>query len=118
MKQTESALQSAIIDFVQWQYPEALILRTNSGGTKTISGGWVWFIRWWARLVVSEEQHSGACDVHVVYKGKTIAIECKVDDKKPRPKQLQYAEAVEIAGGIYCLAYSIDDVKNCMESLS
>ena len=117
MKQTESGLQSAIKDYITMAYPDALILRTNSGGAKTDTGRWVWFIRWWARRVVDDEQHAGACDVHAIYLGKFVAIECKIGNNKPSKEQLKYAEAVERAGGEYCLAYSLDDVVKCFDDL-
>ena len=117
LKQTESGLQSAIIEYITMAHADALILRTNSGGAKTETGRWVWFIRWWARRVIGDEQHAGACDVHAIYLGKFIAIECKVGNNKPNKEQLKYAEAVERAGGIYCLAYSLDDVVKCFDDL-
>lgn len=117
LKQTESGLQSAIVEYITMAHADSLILRTNSGGAKTETGRWVWFIRWWSRRVVDDEQHAGACDVHVIYLGKFIAIECKVGDNKPSKEQLKYAEAVERAGGIYCLAYSLDDVVKCFDDL-
>ena len=117
LKQSESGLQSAIIEYITMAHADALILRTNSGGAKTETGRWVWFIRWWSRRVIGDEQHAGACDVHAIYLGKFIAIECKVGNNKPNKEQLKYAEAVERAGGIYCLAYSLDDVVKCFDDL-
>ena len=117
MKQTEAGLQSAIKDYITMAYPDALILRTNSGGAKTETGKFVRFVRWWSRNVVVGEQSKGVCDLHVIFYGRVVAIECKVGNNKPSKEQLKYAEAVERAGGEYCLAYSLDNVVKCFDDL-
>jgi len=117
LKQTESGLQSSIIEYIERAYGNALIIRINGGTGKTKTGKFVRFVRWWSRNVVVGEQSKGVCDLHVIFYGRVVAIECKVGNNIPSKEQLKYAEAVERAGGIYCLAYSLDDVVKCFDDL-
>ena len=102
------------MEWLQYQHPDVLLMRTNSGGVKPEHGGWVWYVRWFARRIVGDEQTKGASDLHICYYGKFIAIECKSEKGKQSPEQKLYQKAVENSGGIYCLAYSIDDVERCL----
>ena len=78
----EGALQKVVLEFLQLAYPNALIIRTNSGQGKTLTGSWVWFVRWWCRSIVSGEQHDGVCDIHLSYLGRFVAIERFQEEEK------------------------------------
>lgn len=57
----------------------------------------------------------GAPDIIAVIKGKYVGIEVKSKRGKQSPHQKLFQTKLEAAGGVYLLAYSIDDV---LQSLS
>lgn len=44
--------------------------------------------------------------------GRFIGIECKVGSNKPTQWQKEFGQNIQAAGGIYILAYTIDDIIN------
>lgn len=53
----------------------------------------------------------GLPDVVVVYKGRFVGIECKREGFKQTVDQESFQGRLEFNGGIYILAYCVDDVK-------
>jgi len=53
----------------------------------------------------------GSPDIFAVVEGQIYGIEVKSPKGKQSKNQKWYQEAFELAGGIYILAYSIDDVE-------
>lgn len=54
--------------------------------------------------------YPGIADMVAIKDGITIWIETKVHPRKQSPGQIKFQNDVEQAGGIYILAYSIDDL--------
>lgn len=94
MKETE--VQKSIIDYLNWKH--IFNYRNNSGAFKNNAGH---FYRFGAK---------GSPDIVAVYKGIYIGIECKVPKGKQSDSQKEFQRELELAGGVYILAYSIDDV--------
>ena len=53
---------------------------------------------------------SGAPDIICVIKGWYVGVEVKVPKGKQSDHQKAFQEALEVAGGRYILAYSLEDV--------
>lgn len=58
--------------------------------------------------------HPGIADIIGIYKGRFLAIEAKVGKNDQSPAQREFERSVKAAGGIYILAYSLDDVMKGM----
>lgn len=55
---------------------------------------------------------AGTSDILACYKGRYIAIECKMPGKKLTQKQYNFLREVRDAGGEGYMATSIDDIKD------
>ena len=53
----------------------------------------------------------GIPDLLCCYKGKFIGIEVKTATGRLRPDQISFREALELAGGVFILARSVEDVE-------
>lgn len=73
--------------------------RQNTGATRTATGG---FLRFGIK---------GAPDIVAVKDGRYIGIECKSEKGIQSPDQKAFQLALELAGGRYILARSIDDLQ-------
>lgn len=54
----------------------------------------------------------GVLDVIASIKGRFVAIDAKIGRDRLKPDQVNFADAVERAGGIAFAAWSVDDVAN------
>lgn len=54
---------------------------------------------------------AGIPDIIGCLEGRFIGIECKVDKNKPSPLQLAHGRLIEKSGGIFIIAYSLEEVK-------
>lgn len=59
----------------------------------------------------------GAPDLVACYKGQFIAIEAKVGYNKLSHWQTIHKKRIEESGGIYIIAYSVDDVASVLDAL-
>ena len=53
---------------------------------------------------------AGSPDIIAVHRGRFIGIECKGSNGRQTQQQKQFQQSIELSGGIYILAKSIDDV--------
>jgi hypothetical protein len=60
---------------------------------------------------------AGTSDIIGCWRGRFLAIECKLTGNKPTALQLEFLERVQAAGGIGIVAYSIDDVIKVLEEI-
>ena len=60
---------------------------------------------------------AGIPDIICCYKGKFIGIEVKDGNNTPSELQLAHGRQIKKSGGIFCVAYSVQDVKNLIEKL-
>lgn len=58
---------------------------------------------------------AGIPDIICCLKGRFIGIETKDDGNTPSELQLAHGRQIKKAGGIFCVAYSVDDVIKCLE---
>jgi len=103
----EQALVNSIIQLIQ--YRGGIATRINSGMvTKENEDGGRYVIR---------GAKKGTSDILACFKGKYIAIECKVGDNKPTVYQAYFLESVTNAGGIACVAYSAETVIELLDEI-
>ena len=53
---------------------------------------------------------AGTSDILCCYRGRFIAIECKVGKNKPTPAQQAFLDRVKAAGGYTIVAWTLEDV--------
>lgn len=87
--------------------PEAYCWRQNVGGAKVIGRG--------GKPRVMRFGFAGIADIIGCYKGRFLAIECKIKKNKQSDQQIAFQENLEAAGGIYILAYTLGDVIRGLE---
>lgn len=49
--------------------------------------------------------------------GRALAVECKIRPNRPTPQQWAFLKAVDAAGGLAVVAYSVDDVIAAVEAV-
>jgi hypothetical protein len=96
----EDPIQQAILQYLALK--RIFHYRNNSGACKRDDGH---FYRFGA---------SGSPDIICVVDGQFIGIEVKAPKAKQSGHQKEFQERLEAAGGRYLLAYSLDDVMNCL----
>ena len=69
---------------------------------------------WWFMPVLMGYGVRGTPDFVGCYKGQTFGIEAKSSGSKQTKWQLECDLAISEAGGIYILAYSVDDVRDAL----
>ena len=99
----EKDLLKLVIDYLSIK--KVFHYRQNSGALKTDRGGFVRF------------GTLGAPDLVIVVKGLYIGCELKVGKNYQSPTQKQFQKDLELAGGLYWLVYSLDDVIKKLNSL-
>lgn len=100
-KVSEKDIQKAIIEYLG--YKKVFFYRNNSGAFKRDDGH---FYRFGAL---------GSPDIVCVIASQYIGIEVKAPKAKQSDHQKAFQQALEVAGGKYILAYSLDDVINSLE---
>jgi len=103
----EMELVAAILELLQ--YSGAIAIRINSGGVPVENkNGSRHFIKL---------APPGTADILACFRGRFIAIECKIGRNKPTPAQSAFLDMVRDAGGAAIVAYSVDDVQNLLTSI-
>jgi len=97
-KMKEKELQKLIIEWLRWK--KYFFFRNNTGAFAPRAGG---FYRFGA---------VGSPDIICVVDGRFVGIECKMVGKSQSVYQKNFQENLEAAGGIYILAYNLEDVMN------
>lgn len=88
--------------------------RINTSGRylpgKTISKGFYGNVNMKGKYIPSTST-SGSSDISSIINGKSVKIEikCKYTKDRVRPKQLEYAESVRKAGGLYFVVTDFDN---------
>lgn len=100
-KLSESQVQGQILD---WLDRKGIFhYRQNTGGAK-LKGFYVKFGK------------KGAPDIVAIYGGIYVGIEVKKSGKQQTAEQHKYMQNVRNAGGVYILAYQVEDVTKVLES--
>jgi hypothetical protein len=92
----ESEVQRAILDWLEWHH--IFHYRNNSGAFIDAQKH---FYRFGAL---------GSPDIICVINGRFIGIEVKAHGGKQSEHQKEFQRRLETAGGLYILAYSVDDL--------
>ena len=77
-----------------------VVFRNNQGSFKDKNGRWVKF---------------GVCNpggsdlIGWTKDGKFLALEVKIEGKRPKPEQVTFVNAVRRAGGVAAIVYSVQD---------
>jgi len=100
---SEHELQSQILDLIRMR--GGVATRVNSGGSITKRGG---------HISLADK---GTSDLICCFKGHYLAIEVKCHPNMPTPEQILFGRMVNSAGGIFLVAYDIDDVNRELDIL-
>lgn len=101
----ETFIVGAIVQYLD-HVPGAFVWRQNVGG----------MTKKYVNKAGKEKVHhikfgyEGIADIIGLYKGRFLAIECKMLGKKQTLSQLTFQADIENHGGLYILANSVDDV--------
>lgn len=95
-RKSETALVHAIL-LAYGRSPTIRLFRNNVGRVK-VKGYWIQY-----GLCV------GSSDIIGWSAGKFVALEAKVKPRKPTPEQVAFILAVDRAGGIGAVVYSLED---------
>lgn len=96
LKELEKDVQRTILDWLELK--RIFHYRNNTGAFKDAGTG-----AWYKFGAV------GSPDIIVVKDGKFIGIECKSTTGKQSDNQKEFQLALELAGGRYVLAHSLDE---------
>lgn len=94
---SETQLVKTILQAVNYY---GFFWRNNTGAQKIDNGSSKRFVRYGL---------PGSADIIGVHKGRFIAIEVKSQRGRQSDNQRQFQRSIEDAGGIYILAFSVDD---------
>lgn len=104
---SEQDLVNAVIDLIRLR--GGVATRINSG-MQVIDGG--------GKRRVVRGASAGTSDIIACYRGRYLAIECKVGRNKPTAAQELFLADVEAARGIALVAWDIETVVKTLEGLS
>jgi hypothetical protein len=94
----------SILQYLAWRHIFAW--RINSGATPIEAPGGRRFVRFGVL---------GSPDIIAVKDGQFIGIEVKAKGKKLRDSQVEFKDKLEAAGGVYIIAYDIEDVTKAIQ---
>ena len=99
---TTNGLTRMILDWFKFQGGIANRINTTGRQIKAKSGKQIW---------IPGTTMKGTSDIAVTYRGQSIAIEvkCSATRDRMRPKQKEYADRFQRAGGLYFVARSWDE---------
>ena len=108
-KQTEAALQRAVVQYLTLALPphEALFWHTPNGG---------WRARATAGRLKAEGVMPGVADIVIVWKGRCIAIELKAKTGSQSKAQKVWADHFTLAGGAYAVCRSVEAVERFLDA--
>lgn len=104
---SEQDLVNAVIDLIR--YRGGVATRINAGMQIIGEGD--------SRRVMRGAA-AGTSDIISCYRGRYLAIECKIGSNKPTAAQEIFLADVEAAGGIALVAWDIETVVKTLEGLS
>ena len=96
----EHELQTDIIEMIRWR--GGVATRVNSGSAIFKRGG---------QTQVIKGADKGTSDIIACYQSRYLAIECKCGKNKPTPEQVEFGKTVNRAGGIFLVAYTLEEVE-------
>lgn len=108
---TTNGLTKMVMDFVKFSGGQIERVNVMGRQIKAKSGKQIW---------IPSSTVKGAADLSGIYKGRALKIEvkCAATHDRIRPKQIEYANKVRRAGGIYIVARTFDDFYEQFNNLS
>lgn len=103
---TEKATQKLIIDYLKAK--RIFHFRANTGAVKADYFGKKRLIRFGT---------PGCADILCCFRGRFVGIEVKSEKGKQTKLQQMWQESLENAGGLYILAFCLEDVTNALKRL-
>lgn len=102
---SEHQIQSQILDWLKVK--RYFHWRNNSGGFGGQHNGKRWFVKF---------GKPGSPDIFVIRGGKIIGIEVKANSNYQSQSQYEFETEFKAAGGVYLLAYSLQDVTRVLDA--
>ena len=104
---SESDTQKAILDLIR--YRGGVATRVNSGSAifKGKNGN----------VNVIRGAEKGTSDILACYRGRYLAIEVKYGKGKPTPEQLEFGRQVRDSGGLFLVAYDVEEVNRLLDEI-
>jgi hypothetical protein len=109
MKIKETDLKRVVLHYLRLRYPTGVFWIGNAGKR---------FYESKRKRYAVKVGPTGSPDVvGILPGGRYLGVECKIKPNKQTPAQLAWQKAVDAAGGIYILAYSIEDVEKAFRGM-
>lgn len=99
-KKKESVVQGHILDYLR--YRPGAYWRQNTGAVRYDYNGKTRFVKFGVK---------GAADITGIRDGRRIEIEVKREGEVQNDNQKHFQAVIEREGGLYILAYSLEDVQ-------
>jgi len=103
----EHNLQTSILQLIRLRGGVATRVNSGSAIYKDNSG----------RMNVIRGAERGTSDILACYRGRYLAIEVKFGRGKPSPAQLEFGRVVVDAGGVFLVAYDLDEVIRLLDEI-
>ena len=103
-KPSEHEVQSQILQYLAIK--QIFCYRSNAGAMSGSHKGKRWFVRFGL---------PGSADIFAIKEGRAYAIEVKGPKGKQSESQIEFQQRFERAGGVYVLAFSLDDVTGVLK---
>lgn len=105
---SEHKLQIAVTNFLRVALPQdATWFAVPNGGFRKLRT---------AQKLKAEGVRPGVADIIIIWKGRAFAIELKTPHGRQSPAQKEWAENFTLAGGVYHVARSVDEVEGLLNA--
>lgn len=106
---TEHKLQIAVTNYLHFSLPsDATWFAVPNGGLRNLKT---------AQKLKAEGVRPGVADIIVVWKGRAIGLELKAPKGSQSKAQKEWAEMFQLAGGVYRVCKSVDEVETFLDML-
>lgn len=119
LNQAEHAIQKAICNYLHVALPrDAIFWAVPNGGTRpdfTTKSGRTFSLE--GKRLKDEGVKAGVADLHILWAGRLIALEVKTAKGGQSKNQQDWETACTLAGGVYRIVRSVDEVKALLDML-
>jgi hypothetical protein len=107
---SESQIQRAVVRWLDFALPrhEALWFAVPNGGMRD---------KRVAQHLKAEGVQSGVADIIIIWRGRAIACELKAEKGRQSESQKAWADQLTLAGGVYFVARSVDDLEARLDAI-
>lgn len=71
---------------------------------------------WWEKIHGGPFQSRGVPDILGCHRGRFVSIEVKRPGEEPTTLQRENGKKIQQSGGLWMIAYSVDEVRDLMET--